>query len=179
LPTGTISSDLAVLFVGSQNGVTTPSGWTLQGGSAASYWAGYVFTKTLSSGDITTGSVTVTLNATSEAVGMMATIVGSSTSGVREVDVTGPVAGSSSSATMTTSSSVISTDTAVYFGSSRASAAPTVSRGTSQQTGTDGSAAAGVLTYEQLSSGGAYTTTVNYSGYNPMGYFQAVVILKH
>jgi hypothetical protein len=62
-PTGTAVGDLVYIFVESAYSITSPTGWTVVdnvGGLAASATAG-TFYKTMTSGDISTGSVTVTM----------------------------------------------------------------------------------------------------------------------
>jgi hypothetical protein len=173
-PAGTVAGDLAVLCVGSQNVISTPSGWTAQTATAFSFWAGGIFTKVLTSGDIATG--TVTANSTGDSSAIIATCIGP-TFGIRETpsDFGG---GTGATHTLSTSSAVLSTDTALYFGSNRSSSAITFNRGTLKQQGNNGSAASACLYYEAIGSAGVVTAISSYPSYNPAGFFQDIVIVK-
>lgn len=173
-PAGTVAGDLAVLCVGSQNSISTPTGWTLQTTTAPSFWAGGIYTKVLTSGDITTG--TVTANSTGDSVATIATFIGS-TAGIRETP-SDPGSGTGTTHSVSTSSGVLSTDSALYFASNRGSGALTFSRGTLKQQGNNGSAASACLYYEAISAAGVVTAVSSYPSYNPSGFYDAIVIVK-
>lgn len=59
-PTGTIAGDLAVIFGGSGWSFNNPSGWFLLDNRAGANANGAMWAKVLTSGDISTGSVTIT-----------------------------------------------------------------------------------------------------------------------
>src|SRR5690348_8305998 len=75
-PAGTLAGDLAVLFAGHAWTVNTPSGWTAQNALPAANFGGAVFSRVLTSGDISTGSVTVTTTGTFNGVLAIVTFVG-------------------------------------------------------------------------------------------------------
>jgi hypothetical protein len=118
LPTGSLAGDLAVLFVSAAAGVTNPTGWTNQYQNNAGLWTVLATTKTLSSGDISAGNVTVNCPAGSfDMHAGMVTFVGAG-GGLRENEGTGG-SGSTVTLTNTTTGSVLSTDTAIYWASLR------------------------------------------------------------
>lgn len=89
LPAGTQAGDLAILYSLTTAAVANvPSGWTTLSASAGT-WGGFVASKILTSGDITTGSVTVNVGSSfgtnGDAITEIAVLVGP-TSGVRETD---------------------------------------------------------------------------------------------
>lgn len=115
-PSGTAAGDLIVILmaIGSGDLSATPSGWTLSGhDNAGSFAAGWVLSKTMTAADILAGSVTV--NFTAATKGNYAVVDMSAASTLFEVDAS--TAGTfPSSATLTTSSGVLSTDFAIYYG---------------------------------------------------------------
>src|SRR5436305_4721989 len=73
LPTGTVAGDTAVFFAAGAWQINTPSGWTVVcTPTNASNWNGAVFTRVLTSGDISTGTATVTFVNTGDAVAAVA-----------------------------------------------------------------------------------------------------------
>ncbi|HTF69540.1 MAG TPA: hypothetical protein VK638_43365, partial [Edaphobacter sp.] len=174
-PSGTVAGDLAVILVGHGFGVATPSGWTSADNSTGSNWNGAVFSKVLTSGDITAGAVTVNVAGSFDGVVAIVTFVGG-TAGIREADVQRNGTGSSS-ITLNTSGAVLSTDTCIYFGSNRGASTDTVNRGTLQQQANDSSSASGALYTESITSGGATTAIFGYSSAGS-GNYQAIVVVK-
>lgn len=178
-PTGTIVGDSVVLFVAAQTGVVVPTGagWDiLQGiGTSANWSNGAAMYKVMTSGDISTGSVSVGSGATGGMVACGETFVGT-VGGIREVDFTYANA-ATASVGLTTSSQVLSTDHALIFASARASANPTSSVGTLAHAINNGSNAAASL-FDYSPSGGAFTATEGYTGYNTAGYYQAIVVVE-
>lgn len=176
-PAGTAAGDLAILFAESGFSISaTPTGWTANDThNGALNISGETFSKVLTSTDITNGSVTVSFGGTFDCSAALAVFSGS-TGGIRETDAAQSSTGATS-ASVTTSADVLSTDYAVYFGSNRGASTNTVNRGIQQQQANDGSAASAVLNTEALTGGGALTATFNYSSAG-VGYYQAVVIVK-
>jgi hypothetical protein len=133
-PAGSQAGDLSVLFVADSgaNGNTPPgyrtppSGWTSivvdsgSGGGGVN-WNGYAASKILSSGDISTGSITATTNGPrfspqSAVAAALVTFVGA-TNGIREGEGT-PNSGFPNPEVLSTSSAVLSGETGIFFGCS-------------------------------------------------------------
>jgi hypothetical protein len=168
-----------VLFVGAQNTITQPSGWsTLQNVGTASFWTGAVFTKTLTSGDVSAGSVSIVTGGAGGVVAALATFIGA-TGGIRETDTAYVVSTAPTSFSNSTSSAVVGGDVALMFGCNRGGANPTCDVGTMQQAQADGgNAAAGCLYFDNAPSAGGFTATMGYSEYSPEGFYQAIVIVE-
>lgn len=175
LPSGSLAGDLAIMFVSGQNVISNPSGWTvLQNSSAANWSQGATYSKSLTPGDISTGSVTVSSTG--------AVITGAI------VDLYGPGIlvreshnASANAATgtvnLTASGSVVSSDLGIYWASCRCSANPTINLGSVGQANNNGSNAAGVL-YTDSSPSASETITSTYTGYNPQGYYSSAVFVE-
>lgn len=172
LPTGTIAGDRVVLFIEHAYYPSDPSGWTVHyNGTGGSFCIGGVWSKVMSSGDITTGSVSVSFGGSYNGVICLVTFVGP-TFGVRET-VTRVNAGNGDA---TLSSAVLDSDTAVYFCSGRGNSTNTVARGTQLQTAS-GSEASGSVYSEDLAASGTYTAGFTHSVAGS-GQFDAAIILK-
>lgn len=125
IPPGAQSGDLAIMTLSnwlSGTAPTTPSGWTYQSTGSAfettDGWSEWCYTKVLASGDISTGSVTITQNGNAGWVGEMIVMVGSPT--VRELKA-GMLNGSGAGTdvTLTTAASANVNDMALYFQSQK------------------------------------------------------------
>jgi hypothetical protein len=181
LPAGSVEGDFAVLFCGT--GYPCPAtiaGWTVNDyQNVGSYWSGAVYSKVLTSGDISTGSASVTSAGAYDGVVGLAVIVGAA-GGVREVESSRHSNDSTTSVSLTTSTNVAVTDTNIYFASERGnSSSITVSRGIKQQAATDSSNGSGVVFGEQLTGAGALTATFVYSSGNLGNYSAVVVVTGH
>lgn len=122
LPPGSTVGDLAILFVSAAYSITLPSGWTSLYSYLVSTWNVLACSKILTGGDISTGSVTITASNTFDMAAGLAVFVGA-TGGVRETE--GQVtSGSPVTMTNTTTSAVLSSDTAIYWASDREAAPP-------------------------------------------------------
>ena len=176
-PSGTLTGDAVFIFISAQNTITSPSGWTVVFNSgAASFWQnGAVFMKVMTSGDISTGSVVITTTGTGGIVAAAVSYVGAKV-GVEEKPNNWNNA-STASVSTTTSNYVGTSDQGLIWGSARLSASPTGSVGSLAQAVNNTSSAAGAL-YTYSPPGGSFTATFSYSGYNPSGYFQIIVIVK-
>jgi len=142
-PTGTVAGDLAIIFIGGGWAIASvPTGWALVDQKTAAYWNGSVIAKILTSGDISSGSVTVNMQGTYDSALSIVTFQGGTTgiSGLVSLqDVSG-------AATRTlTAPSAATGSLYLYFGSGRTSAAVSVSVGSALQAQSDGSAASGAL----------------------------------
>lgn len=175
IPVAAVAGDFAVITGGGGFDFNTPSGWTANSTSVGSNWNGAVFSKVLTSADITAASVSVSATGGFDAfIGM--TVFTGATGGIREVDPVRSSAGAAS-ISVSTSSAVTATDTLVYFGSNRAVSTDTVSRGTLKQQANDGSAGAGCIYTEALSAGGVQSATFSFSTAGG-GYYAAIVAVK-
>jgi hypothetical protein len=172
-PGGTAVGDLAVLFIeqGYQT-ITTPSGWTAVHMQASGGAYGGVFSKILTSGDLS--GVSIGPTGFSSSLGMAAIFIGS-TGGLRETAISCCSAATSVTGTVT-SGNVLATDFALYFaGEYSTTTNVTVSRGTQKQQISGTTSAA--LFAETLTAAGAITPNFLYSTAGGSGY-QATVIIK-
>lgn len=184
LPPTAVAGDLIVAFAATEDNSATLSGstWTLQNNTnPGAYIAGFTWSKTLASADISAGAVTLTVLSQDNPVLALAVFVGASTNGLRETDAEGyggaftsPVSGPS------TSAGVLSSDTALYFGANRSqgtSSTDTCSRGALQQSESPAARFCGCLYLEQVGTAGSITPSFSYS-YPGAGYYQAIVIVE-
>lgn len=156
-PAGAAAGDLAIIHIAAAyNFGTFPSGWTTNYSSAGTTWNGAILSKILTSGDISTGHVTVTAANSFEMIYEIVVFSGS-TSGIIEAD--GQLT-ATSVASMTTTASAVPGYIAIYFYSGRTAGVMTVNRGALQQSISDGTAA-GVLYIENISAFGVVTATFN------------------
>lgn len=176
-PTGTVSGDFAVIMCGHGWSASTPSGWTSNDNQAGSGWNGAVFSKTLTSGDISAGHVTVSFAGSFDGVIAIITFVGG-TAGIRETDFNRNASGGGTVSGPATSSSVVTTDMCLYFGSARSAATCTVNRGTNQQQANDGSSGSGCLYTEVPASNGSITPTFTYSVSPSGNNYQGTVVVR-
>ncbi len=126
LPAGSAAGDLALLFATAAFNLTNPSGWTSIDGAGGLTWNILITQKTLSSGDISTGNVTVNAAGSFDIIGAIAVFVGSLS--VREFQDNLNAAGTST-ATLTTTGAVTSSDELIYFTSTRTGTAPSITPG--------------------------------------------------
>jgi hypothetical protein len=175
-PTGTVAGDLAIIQMASGFTPITPSGWTVLDGPTGGTWNGQTISKVLTSGDISTGSVTVTFSSAFDSTVSITTFIGP-TGGVRELDQQHG-SGGSFSQIVSTSSAVAATDTLIYLGSVRGTGANTLSRGTFKTSADDGVSGSGFIYAESPSSTGAITATFNYPGGTGAGAYSAIVVLQ-
>jgi hypothetical protein len=164
-PTGTLAGDLAILYCANtgNNLSGVPSGWTTVAATGGGTYVGFVASKILTSGDISTGSVTVDVSGpifspASNACAQIVTFVGP-TGGVRECTV---AVDTTSGGPHSTSSAVLSSDVGIFFasgGTISGSPSLTISPGTSLQSVLDANAV-GQLSSETMPGG---VTTVTYT----------------
>jgi hypothetical protein len=131
LPSGTQAGDFAVIFFAGDFTPSLPSGWTsIATDSTGTGLTALAASKTLTSGDISTGSVTVSMGGTQDCTLAIVTFIGA-TGGVREFEQ--GVATSPGTITNVTSGAVLNTDAAIYFAAQRAgttgSTLPTITPG--------------------------------------------------
>lgn len=129
-PAGSASGDLAILFVANAGSPGLPSGWTSDFSFNSGTWNVLACHKTLSSGDISTGSVSSANPFSFDQHMAIAVFIGAPT--IRENEGN---QGSAGTVTNTTSGSVLSSDSAIYFASSRSpSSNPTITPGSGSAT---------------------------------------------
>ncbi len=175
-PAGTVAGDLAVICIQASYNTTVPSGWTTNDNHVGATVNGAVFSKVLTSADISTGSVAVSLAGAYGATAAIVTFVGS-TAGIRETVAKFSVSNTSSSLQTSTSGSVVTTDVALYFAANRdANDSVTVNRGSQLRT-VSGAQSSGTIYEEDITTAGAVQPTMSYSGANT-GYYQATVIVR-
>lgn len=167
-PTGTLAGDLVVISYGTTDGaIVVPSGWTTVKATTASFWAGGVIARTLTTADITTGSVTLVDH---QIVAGVVAFVGSPT--IVEGDGS---ASSGTSITLTTTGSAAVGQTAVYFSSGFGATTTSVNRGTLKGT-SNNTSAIGSLYIESIASTGTVSAIYSYS---PSAInFQALVLVN-
>ena len=174
LPSGTQAGDFALLFVSNGHPPSVPSGWTVLYSESVIIQEGYAASKTLTSGDISAGSVTVSSGAFNM-IAQIVTFVGP-TGGVRETDAA-TVAGGVVSQSQTTSGAVLSTDTGIFFSTSRTNSGGSISinPGTVLQSTSVSGTSFSVLASQAMAAG---ASTVNFSYVTTAAAFQVVVIVQ-
>lgn len=120
LPSGTAVGDFVLIWLSDGNSPSLPTGWTLVDFANGAGIAGIIMKKTMTSGDISAGSVVVPFSG-GAAIGPsygIASVVGATTSGVREhpfaIDFTG-----AHTHTLSTSGAVLASDLGFFFGAVR------------------------------------------------------------
>ncbi len=155
IPTGSLVGDLAIFFSSSTAATAfLPAGWTSVANPSGSFWVGGVASKVLTSGDIATGSVSVTSGG--ENVAAMVTFIGAPSIVGNQL-----LNSNTTPQTVTTGFSAAAGNTALYFGSFHANSTVTVNRGTLAQTQNDGSSVGSLYT-EVLSGSGTVTAIFTY-----------------
>lgn len=139
LPAGSAVGDLAIAFGCHEYPIDIPSGFTSLYQNNAISWNVMAAWKVLTSGDISTGSITV--QATGPYLPYPAhisaglVVFAGAGGGVREYQAAVAASGFGATLTNTTSGAVLSTDTAIYWAStSSASAYPTITPGSGSAT---------------------------------------------
>lgn len=176
-PAGSAAGDLAILFVGSQAGITQPSGWTTLQNLFPANWSGSTLSKTLSSGDISTGSITINSPGSSAMVAAIQVFVDATKLQVRENQATGNNA-ATASVPLNTDGNVMSNDYGVWFASCRCGTLPTINQGSLAQSQNNTSNGTGVLYDGAINAPGQITATSTYAGYNTAGYYSSNVVIQ-
>lgn len=131
-PGGAAAGDLAVLFIHhGWNTSSTPSGWSVLSSNPGTNVNGYVYYKTLSSGDISTGSVTINFAGTFEGEAVLILFTNGTWSDIRLIDAlqTAVNTGSASSRVGYVGPGM----SVLTYAGMRANGSVTVTYGTSQQ----------------------------------------------
>lgn len=133
-PTGTIAGDVVVVFGGHGFGINIPTGWTSLDKQDGGNFNGATFARVMTSGDITTGSVTITTAGGYNGVFSLVTITGSTMTGLRS-PFFAVRSGAGVSSVSLSNTVVLSTDLVLAFISNRGNSTNTFSAGiTSLQT---------------------------------------------
>ncbi len=178
---GTVNAaagDLAIIMNGGGWDLSaTPAGWTLLDKSAGSNWNGFAISRVLTTADISTGSMTFTLNGAFDSATAIAVFNGATFGGVRTTTVLRNGSGSTSSALQSIDGSGLTTDINVYFGSNRGAATDTVSLGTNRNQVNNGASASGCLYTGSPAGLGGVLPTFSYSSAGT-GFYEAIVCVK-
>lgn len=172
------AGDLNIIILGSQQFVTyPPANWALIDSSSAGPrpdWGGSPFSENLTSAEVTAGSVTFTLNASSPVAyvdidfeGLPATSSGELGSYVADVSTTPLTEG--------TSVPTQSGDLVILFASARASGTTTITQGTLLQDASTTGASIAVNTMALNS--GTVTVTGNYASFDTAGVYQGTLLV--
>jgi hypothetical protein len=172
LPSGAVAGDDAVLYAGHSWPVTTPSGWTSLNSMTGSNWNGQVFSKTLTSGDIATGSVTVSFGGSGYGFLSMVAFVGN-IGGFRTIGATRNGTGAASR-TVSSAGDVVIGDNILLFGSAWTATAATSTDLTTAVNSSSNVTVSGVTRFGTATVAGVQTVTINYAG-APQGDYQAIV----
>lgn len=172
-PSGTVAGDRALIFCAHAYPANAPAGWTTLDNSQGSNTNGAVFTRILSSADITAGSVAVTFAGSYNGVVAIVTLQGSGT-----IRTTNPFRSSSgvSSFTLNTDGSPLTTDQMILFAANRGNSTNTISLGSALQT-VSASEASGVLKNLNPASNGGISPVVSFSTAGS-GYYAAAVAIS-
>jgi hypothetical protein len=173
-PAGTVAGDFALLFGGQGYGFPTgtPSGWTLLSALfPGSNWGGAAYSKTLTSGDISTGHVSLTFSGNYDGVIAIITFVGA-TGGVRNA------VANSGNVPVGVTSTVVAGDWGIYFGSARSNGVLSVSLGTEEQQATSagGNGCGALYVQGNIASSGTVTPTYSSSASSVACYVCNVII---
>lgn len=160
LPAGCVAGDNVVVFATQAWQVNTPAGYGLiSNNNQANYNYG-VFTKTLTSADITTGTVTVTFTGTFYGHIAIVAFVGTTNFNLRtKAFLFSP--GGAATRTLATNSLPLTNDYVLYFGAGRVNTAITSSLGGALLTDSQANSSF-VLTGGNLAADGAISDTFSY-----------------
>ncbi len=171
-PGGTLAGDIAIIIAASEQNVFAPSGWVAGAQNlipGSSFWA----YKTLTSGDISTGSVSVSHNGTNGTWSL--TIIVGGTASIREVDNGGHGTGVTS-ASLATTGAVSAGDLLLIFGCTRATTTTGITPGTQIGTTTSGTMS-GTLNYLNVLTSGAVTANYTY-GAAGLADWEVIVVVQ-
>jgi hypothetical protein len=174
LPASSAAGDHCIILVEHGFGVTTPAGWTNVNNLTGTNINGAAFEKVLSSGDISTGSVTISFAGTYYGAVAGISFIGA-VRGIRDYGAFSRNSAGASSRALTTGAAPQTGDYAIYFGSTRASSTCTVNQGASLQTLTAANASA-CLYGGVLASDGAVSATFSYST-TGTGDYQGILVV--
>lgn len=170
IPAGAQAGDLTFMYAATGWVPTNPSGWTVHynGGSNV----GAIWSKTLTAGEISTGSFTVSFSGTHYGVLGIATFIGG-TAGIREVLYSNA---GFTNASLTSTTTALSSDAVLYLSYQRVNNTITVNRGTLLEAGST-TETCGAMYYEDLTSTGTVTATYA-CGASAGSALRALIIVK-
>jgi hypothetical protein len=177
LPTGTAAGDTLLVLSGHgyQNNTPTPATFDMSFQTNIGFYNGGTWLKIpVQASDVTAGNVTMTFGGSYYGHIVLIAFTGAIT-GV-SAKVSGSSTGGAGSRTLTTSAAPATNEYAVYFGAGRANGAITSTAGTSLASDAQNQSSF-VVAGEVLASGGAKSSTFNYSVV-PTGEFQAIIVLS-
>lgn len=178
-PAGSQAGDKCIICVGHAFAVTTPTGWTQLDNSSGSFFNGAAFHKTLTSGDISTGSVTISLAGSFSGNVQGISFVGAPSS-FRTTDAVRTGGTAAPGPTLTTDASPVAGDIALYFASCRTGTAafPTVNRGSVLENNNN-SSCPGLIAEEVLTASGAVSAQFGYvnSAASTSGDYTVIVVV--
>lgn len=166
---GAQAGDFTLVFCNSAFNISNIATWTSILNHGGNTWNSIIESKLLSSGDISTGSVTCNASGGFDMVGATVSWIGATSGGVREFQTTGFTA--TFPLPLTSSSAVLSTDAGVYWSSGRRTSVtaasitpggggPTTNLGSTPEVTTDSYS----LLVDQLPAGGVQTNVYNWTG---------------
>jgi hypothetical protein len=173
LPSGSAAGDTCYIFAGHGGAVTVPTGWNTADNETGTNVNGAVFFKTLTSTDITAGSVSISFGAISYGIVSGITFIGATVMRslgqyLRNSTGAGPRTLTEPNAT--------NGDYAIYFGMIKLNSTITPSRGSSLQTSSNLNAS-GILYGELLSSTASISETYTF-GATPTGDYESLLVVK-
>ncbi len=175
LPSGTQVGDLVICQYANGWIPNAISGWTQWDITTSANWQGAVMSKIMTSGDISTGTVTTTYSNGFNGVMSLATFRGFTYSGgIKSFQKAANGAGGG--ATGPTATGILINDLVLLFGSSRANGVNSCDTGTLLQEFHDSSNAAGSL-YDITGIAGSVTPTFSTTG-TVNGYYQTTIIIE-
>lgn len=177
-PSGTAVGDLVIVMAANTNNLFNPTGWTVNqntGGSCSSI-AGAVWSKVMTSPDISAGSVDIHPNGAHWGCYAIVTIIGGGSISIREAPIACHTPGSGS-ASLATSSGVQAGDLGLYFGSAWLDTTTvTIDTGSALQSTT--TVIAGSLYGGLVSGSGVQTIGYTYTGSAGNGDVEIIVIVQ-
>lgn len=162
-PAGSAAGDKCIICAAQAFSVTTPAGWASLDNQTGTNVNGGIFHKTLTSGDISTGSVTISFGGSFNGNIQGITFVGAPSS-IRTTLAVRSSSTSNPGVTVTTGASPVAGDIAIFFGSCRAPTTqsfPTVNRGSTLENNNDANFP-GVVATEVLTASGAVSAAIGY-----------------
>ena len=174
LPVGSQAGHLCILQDANGWDPNTVAGFTTLNRTIQGNWQGYCAWKILTSGDISTGTVTATFSNSFDVVMSLAVFSGFST-GVKTSGVSTSSGGGTTNVGPSIST-ITANDYVLYFGSGRFNGTITPNRGTVLQQFNNGGSATGCL-FGEVGVTGTINPSWSYSG-TPSGYYQTIIVIE-
>lgn len=171
LPAGSVAGDLCLIFTSHGYDLTVPATWVALSNMRAANLKGVIIHKVLTSGDISTG--TVTLGFSSSYWGFVFGLTLAGSLGIDSVAATNNNSGAASR-TVTTDANPLIGDLLILFGAIDVNAAVSSSSLPNLLASDSQTTASAIAKSGVVAVGGAQSATVNYGG-SPTGDYQALV----